>query len=71
MCQRSQEKSDDFAKIREVTGIHDYQRISGAIKACQNNNGSYEIDEVINVLITEESGASVAATVSDTMSRVG
>ena len=64
--QRSSEKNDDYAKIREVTGINDYQKIKVAIKACQNNTGSYEIDEVINALITDECGAKVAAAVSKT-----
>ena len=61
--QRPQEKNSDFAKIREVTGIDDYQRIHKAIQACRNPAGHYEINEVINVLITQETVPDVSAAV--------
>ena len=63
--QKPQSENDDYAKIKEVTNIDDYERINEAIKACQNDSGSYEISDVISMLISEEpTGSSSAAGIS-------
>lgn len=43
----------NVVKIEEVTGICDRARIHNAIAQCSNDQGTYELDEVISVLLTD------------------
>ncbi|ELU07267.1 hypothetical protein CAPTEDRAFT_220394 [Capitella teleta] len=47
-------KDPDYVKIREVTGIQDAHRIREAIRACCHDNGTYEIEDVISMLTSQE-----------------
>lgn len=42
-----------YATVKEITGITDDKRISQAIEACRNNDGIYEVTEVVDMLISD------------------
>lgn len=48
-----------YAKIHEVTGIHDRGQIDRAISACRDKTGKYAMDDVINMLLENSTPAVV------------
>ena len=50
--QKSKEEVD-YAKIKEFTGVEDITIIRNAICMCKNKEGTYELTDVVNCLISD------------------
>lgn len=44
-----------YAQVKEITGIEDKKLIHQAINACSTTDGKYEVAEVVNMLISDDS----------------
>lgn len=42
-------------QIKEITGIHDEKMIKRAIDACLDENGKFDIENVVSMLVAEDS----------------
>lgn len=42
-------------QIKEITGIHDEKVIKRAIDACQDENGQFNVENVVAMLVAEDS----------------
>ncbi|KAL4229366.1 Ubiquitin carboxyl-terminal hydrolase 25 [Mactra antiquata] len=51
--QPSPNDDNTYAQVKEITGITDRELIGRAIEACRNNDGRYEVTEVVNMLIAD------------------
>lgn len=57
--QDNQTYESDISKIQEVTGINDVTQINKVIAACRDNKtGRYEMNDVINMLIQDDTPSS-------------
>lgn len=53
--QTSSREDHTYAKVKEITGITDKSLIHQAINACSTTDGKYEVAEVVNMLIADDS----------------
>lgn len=44
-----------FAKVKEVTGVNDDMVIRRACEACQDSNGKVKVEDVVTVLLNDDS----------------
>ena len=52
---KQEEISTVCNQIKEITGIHDEKVIKRAITACQDENGKFDIENVVAMLVAEDS----------------
>ena len=55
MLQKNEKARQVYATIKEICGIDDHHVIDEAIQACASKDGTYRLEDVVSMLIQDES----------------